>query len=347
MVREMAGSSSASTQLDNGIYHPTQEYRIVMKVSISIITYNHEKFIAKALDSVLMQNVNFEYEIVIGEDCSTDNTRKILMEYQDKHPARIRLLLPEKNRGLIRNFIQTYGTCKGEYIATLDGDDYWTSPKKLQSQVDFLDRHPDFSMCFHPVRYYFNDDRNKQASIYPIISKEIYTLEDLLISNFIPTCGVMFRNNLFGSFPEWFYTLGMEDWPLHVLNAQYGNIGCIDDVMGDYRIHSGSVWSSKNNIYRFLEDIKFYKCIDSYLNFKYHHIIKRELSKYYYELAMLYNNNGDNKMARKYSIRSILINPMGNNISAREKIKLAIKIYNPYFYHFYRKKLHGSAKGKL
>lgn len=318
-----------------------------MKASISIITYNHEKFIGQALDSVLMQDVNFEYEIVIGEDCSTDNTRKILLEYQDKHPAKIHLLLPEKNQGLIRNFVQTYKTCRGEYIATLDGDDYWTSPKKLQSQVDFLDSHPDFSMCFHPVRYYYDDDKNKPGSLYPIISKEISTVEDLLISNFIPTCGVMFRNNLFGCFPEWFYTLGMEDWPLHVLNAQYGKIGCIDHVMGDYRIHSGSVWSSKNKIYKSLEDIKFYKCIDSHLNFKYHHIINRKLSEYYYELAMLYNDSGENKIARKYSIRSILMNPLGKDISGRKKIKLALKLYNPYLYDLFQKVKNGIAKSEL
>ena len=123
----------------------------MMKVSVTIITYNHEKFIRKTLDSVLMQKVNFQYEIVIGEDCSTDNTKKILLEYQNKHPGKIRLLLAENNQGLVRNFMQTYRACKGEYIATLDGDDYWISSRKLQKQVDFLDRHGDFSMCFHPV----------------------------------------------------------------------------------------------------------------------------------------------------------------------------------------------------
>lgn len=318
-----------------------------MKASVSIITYNHEKFIGKALDSVLMQDVNFEYEIVIGEDCSTDNTRRILLEYRDQYPGKIRLLFPEKNQGLIRNFVQTYQSCKGDYIALLDGDDYWTSPNKLQIQVEFLDCHSDFSMCFHPVREFYDNDKSKPGFPYPRNSKEISTLEDLLIYNFIPTCGVMFRNNLFGNFPEWYYTLGMEDWPLHVLNAQYGKIGYIDRVMADYRNHSGSVWSSKNEIYRTMEGIKFYKCIDYHLNYKYHYIINRELSKHYYNLATLYNENGENKIAREYSVRSLLMNPGGKDIPIKNKLKQILKMYNPYLYDLLQKVKHGVVTSKL
>src|SRR3712207_1086613 len=102
-----------------------------MKVSVLMLAYNHEKFIAQALDSALMQQVNFDYEIVIGEDCSTDNTRDILIRYQKEYPHRIRLLLPEKNLGMHDNLIQTFKACRGDYIAFLEGDDYWTSPNKL------------------------------------------------------------------------------------------------------------------------------------------------------------------------------------------------------------------------
>src|SRR4030067_128381 len=117
-----------------------------MKVSVIVITYNHEEFICQSLDSILMQDVNFEYEIVIGEDCSTDKTRDILLDYQKNYPDKIRLILSEKNRGLIANFVQTYKSCSGEYIATIDGDDYWTSSQKLQKQVDFLDNNLDYAM---------------------------------------------------------------------------------------------------------------------------------------------------------------------------------------------------------
>ena len=93
-------------------------------LSVLIITYNHEKFIGKALDSALGQKTNFDYEIVIGEDCSTDKTRQILLEYKKKYPRKVKLVLQEKNVGPNENFIDTYMACTGKYIAMLEGDDY-------------------------------------------------------------------------------------------------------------------------------------------------------------------------------------------------------------------------------
>ena len=90
-----------------------------IKASVLMVTYNHQEFIAQALDSVLMQEVDFEYEIIIGEDCSTDNTRQIVIDYQRKYPDKIRLLLPEVNLGAHENFIATYKACNGKYIALL------------------------------------------------------------------------------------------------------------------------------------------------------------------------------------------------------------------------------------
>ena len=100
------------------------------KVSVRIVTYNHERFIGQAIDSVLMQTVNFPYEIVIGEDCSTDNTRRIVMDYRDRYPDKIRLLLHEQNVGQHANIMRTEAACRGRYMANLDGDDYWTDPCK-------------------------------------------------------------------------------------------------------------------------------------------------------------------------------------------------------------------------
>ncbi|MDQ3815609.1 MAG: glycosyltransferase family 2 protein, partial [Armatimonadota bacterium] len=122
-----------------------------MKVSIVMVTYNHEKYIAQAVESVLMQETNFDYELIIGEDCSQDKTRAIVMDFQRRFPERIRLLLPEKNLGGSgkTNFLQTLAAAQGQYVALLEGDDYWTSPHKLQKQVDFLDSHPECAICFH------------------------------------------------------------------------------------------------------------------------------------------------------------------------------------------------------
>ena len=125
------------------------------KVSVSLLAYNHELFIEQALDSILAQQVNFDYEIVIGEDCSQDNTREIILDYQEKNSDKIRIFLSKKplndRKSGRLNFVRNLEACRGEYIALLDGDDYWTSPYKLQKQVDYLDNHPEFSICFHPV----------------------------------------------------------------------------------------------------------------------------------------------------------------------------------------------------
>ncbi len=116
-----------------------------IKVSVSVITYKHVGYIRKCLDSILMQKVNFKYEIVVGEDCSEDGTREILLEYKEKHPDIFVLLLNEKNMGVSNNSLNVRRHCRGEYTTACEGDDFWVDENKLQKQVDFLDSHPDYS----------------------------------------------------------------------------------------------------------------------------------------------------------------------------------------------------------
>ncbi len=113
-------------------------------VSIGLMTYNHGQFIGKAIESVLMQEVNFPYELVIAEDRSTDDTREIVLAYKKKYPNVIRLLLQDENVGMKKNSNDLRRACWGKYRANLEGDDYWIDPCKLQKQVDFLESHPDF-----------------------------------------------------------------------------------------------------------------------------------------------------------------------------------------------------------
>ena len=134
-------------------------------VSVCMITYNHEKYISQSIDGVLMQKTDFPIELVIGEDCSTDNTRNLCMEYKEKYPDKIKLLLPEKNLGMIQNFNATIQSCAGKYIALCEGDDYWIDPYKLQKQVDFLEANPDFSFVYTDVDIYYEDIKYKQTAI--------------------------------------------------------------------------------------------------------------------------------------------------------------------------------------
>ena len=123
-------------------------------LSIVTITYNHESFIAKTIEGVLMQQVNFPIELIIAEDCSTDGTRAICQRYADEHPELIRLITSESNVGAVKNERRAMLAAKGKYIAFCEGDDYWTDPCKLQKQVDFLESHPDYSVTFHRCKHY-------------------------------------------------------------------------------------------------------------------------------------------------------------------------------------------------
>ena len=118
-------------------------------VSIVCITYNHEPYLRDALDSFLMQKTNFPIEIILAEDCSTDGTRKICEEYATKYPETIKYIYRDQNVGYNENEYEAMSAASGKYIAYCEGDDYWTDPLKLQKQVDFLETHPDYAVCWH------------------------------------------------------------------------------------------------------------------------------------------------------------------------------------------------------
>lgn len=132
-------------------------------VSVVTITYNHAPYIAKCIEGVLMQRVNFPMEFIIADDCSTDGTREICEEYAAKYPDLIHVLSSAGNVGAVENEQRAFWGARGKYIATCEGDDYWTDPLKLQRQVEFLETHPDFSVCFHRFRRYDKDSDTWQG----------------------------------------------------------------------------------------------------------------------------------------------------------------------------------------
>ena len=132
-----------------------------MRVSVLMLAYNQERYIGEAIRSVMLQQTDFPFELVIGNDGSGDRTGAICREWQKRYADRIVLIDRPKNIGLIPNFMQTYPLCKGNYIAICEGDDFWTDKSKLQRQVDFLDTHPDYVLCFHRVINYYADKGTK------------------------------------------------------------------------------------------------------------------------------------------------------------------------------------------
>jgi glycosyltransferase involved in cell wall biosynthesis len=299
-----------------------------MKVSVLIITYNQECFIAQAIESALMQRTNFDYEIVIGEDCSTDDTRRIVVDYQKRYPDKIRLLLPERNLGLLGkiNLIQTLQACHGQYVAILEGDDYWTAQNKLQKQVDVLDAHPDYAICFHNVQAFHEDNRCHAWNLCHQDQKETSNLEDLVATNFIPTCSVMFRNGLVKQFPTWFFDLMMGDWPLHVLNAQHGKIFYIPGVMSAYRIHDGGVWA-QDGVRNISEELRAYHCFDAHLGFKYSRQIERRIKYKARELVSLaYHHYSLGRYKTSRSILKLAFKAYPKMLLERRAQRLALKL---------------------
>ena len=216
-----------------------------VRVSVAMITYNHERYIEQAVRSVLTQKVSFRYEIIIGEDCSTDGTRKILNELQRQHPDRIRVLEHPRNLGMLPNFVATLHACRGEYVALLEGDDYWVDDTKLQQQVDFLDAHPECSIC-HTNAYRVIGDQSPASAeaIHLKPPPQPMSTGHLLNGHMCVTCTMMYRNRLLDEFPDWFTAGYSGDWTLQLLNLRYGVAGYLDQRMGAYRIHPQSNWSS-------------------------------------------------------------------------------------------------------
>ncbi len=317
-------------------------HQIQPKVSVSLLTYNHGPFITQALDSILLQQVNFEYEIVIGEDCSQDNTREIVLSYQKNNPDKIRIFLSKKplNDGKSGrlNFVRNLKACRGEYVALLDGDDYWTAPHKLQKQVDFLDDNPRYAICFHDaIRLYENG--SQRPWLYPGGKKEVYSLADLAAGNFIPTCSTMFRNRLFSEFPGWYYEVSMGDWPLHIINAHYGDVGYIDEVMGVYRVHSRSRWSAKSRVDVLNDTINAAERIKLDLSSKYRKITDASIIRWYLEIIELLSHGKDSQGASVYAkkcLRRLMAHKPAPNSAL---IRLILIGYFPVFYRFLACKL--------
>jgi glycosyltransferase involved in cell wall biosynthesis len=248
-----------------------------------MITYNHEKFIAQAIESVLMQKTDFPFELVIGEDCSTDGTREIVREYSRKYPGIIRTHLRERNIGSKENSRQLFLAPKGKYIAILEGDDYWTSAGKMQIQADLLDAHPETVLCAHRTVWHFEDGAQPD-SVWPSRPAGIYDVEGLLKAGLLNTCSVMFRR-IVDRIPDWIWRLPMGDIPLFALLGQYGNFHLLDETMGVYRIHRGGMWSNLDDLNRLQWLCAMYQAFYENLDPKYRPLIREKLFWSFRDLA--------------------------------------------------------------
>lgn len=222
------------------------------KLSVTCITYNQEKYIRQTLESFLMQKTNFPFEVLIHDDASTDSTADIIRGYEEKYPDIIKPVYQTQNqwsKGINPDTYFNIPRISGEYVAPCDGDDYWTDEYKLQKQVDFLDSHPDFSMCFHLIKIIY-EEAPEMEDIFPEpgrrFNKTVLDFDDLIQRNFIATNSIMYRwqnkingKNINEVIPDKIMPC---DWYTHLLQAKFGKIGFLDEVMGVYRRQPSGVW---------------------------------------------------------------------------------------------------------
>lgn len=222
-------------------------------VSIFMLTYNQEQCITQTIESVLMQKTNFYFQLVIGEDCSTDATRSICEKFARDFGATIKLLpSPEKNIGLIANYMRTIAECDGKYIAICDGDDYWIDELKLQKQVDFLEGNPKYSIVYTAVKRLYADG-TMTAYTYHLNRSEL-DFDDLIFDNFIYSVTVLFRNvqSNESRIPSWISKFPFGDWQTYLWVVKDGSkIHYMSDITAVYRMNIGvlSTFMKKSSVF--------------------------------------------------------------------------------------------------
>ncbi len=268
--------------------HPT--------VSVAMITYNHEKYIEEAINSVLMQQCDFEVELVITNDKSTDTTDAIIRRILNNHKnaSWIKYISREDNLGMMGNYIQTFTETSGKYIAICEGDDFWTDPLKLQRQVDFFKENPETSFVFHAASFLLNSGEigrfngNVNLTKTGIISTATFLENE---SNTYVSASSMLRSDVVSNMPEWFKNAFVGDYPIMFLALEKGKIGYLKENMATYRIASEGSWSNSNLSYNkrlslFKKKIELNNIINEYTGRKYQRYITLSLLPYIFRRVL-------------------------------------------------------------
>lgn len=286
-----------------------------LMVSAIILTYKHEKYIKKAIESILIQDTDFEYELIIADDCSPDNTKKIVTDIIEKHPKayRIKYFSQKKNIGMLANGNFSLNKAEGKYIAFCEGDDYWIDSLKLKKQVNFLEENPGFSCCAHnSIIKYENATNSNLQQFNPINNKNdtLFKKDFLNISKF-HTSSILLRKifieNIINKDP-----LLVRDNPLKINLLQFGPIKILPDVMSIYY----------RNLKGFSENINIERIYKTEIDTA--TALGQNLQGFYFKALFI----------KSHWHRYYLIN--GKNLSLLKKLKLFFKFLIPSFYRFPR-----------
>ncbi len=303
------------------------------KVCIVMLAYNQERYIPEAVDSILMQQTNFQFDIVISDDHSTDKTYEIAANYAERHPEKIRLVRTDHNIGMMKNLRQAVRVCTSEYIAFLEADDFWTNPQKLQKLADALDFHITWSACFHSVTRRHEDGESEEDVIPHINPAEPLSVCDMIRSNSIATCGLMYRRALLPDLPEWFEHIAIADWPMLILLAERGAIGFVNELMAVMRVHKGSSWSLKSLWYRSLHTVMMLQAVDQHLDYRRHSLIVGSIARLIQSAAVNGERHGKSyREARKFFMQILRLSPSKGGMPFLRRTLLVGLMYVPRFF---------------
>lgn len=265
-------------------------------LSICCLAYNHEPFIRQCLDGFVMQKTNFNFEILINDDASTDGTADIIREYEIKYPDIIKPIYQKENQYSkgVPVFINLLSLAQYKYIAVCEGDDYWTDPNKLQKQVDFMEANYDYSVCAHETLV-VNEKTNSAPIFFRDFPsnafkgryKNIYTIEDTFESILYHTSSVLMRNIGFQDL-SFFSNIVSVDNVLTSYCASFGKIYVLDDVMSVYRINQNGITSQPvftNTATWLTQKILLYSKLNDYFECEYSHILNDKIAYYKVEMS--------------------------------------------------------------
>ena len=280
-------------------------------VSICCVTYNHEKYISETIDGFLMQETDFAFEILIHDDCSEDNTQKIILNYVEKYPNIIRTVFQKENqysKGIKRVSSFLFQIANGEYYALCEGDDFWTDSRKLQIQLDAMKQYPNIGISFHPAFEFYDDKGRGKILARHFHANKLVTTSKVILGGgiFCPTASLMFKKEALSDLPEWFYKAPVGDYFMQILGSSHGGALYIDRPMSIYRKgHSGSwtnsffsdsqnfaeQYAAKNQTLKF-ELIETLKAMNAYYDYKYDDEIQQRISIALASLSLIYFKSG-------------------------------------------------------
>ncbi|WP_274475888.1 glycosyltransferase family 2 protein [Mangrovimonas aestuarii] len=247
-----------------------------MLLSVRLMTYNHSDCIIDALKGINKQRTHFPFEVVVGDDFSSDGTLVKIKAFRFNNPnLHVRVLqrrrgdvydIKRQQLGRLYNFTDIIQHCTGRYIALLDGDDYWTDPLKLQKQVDFLESHNHINLCFSNIGMKVGDEVRLHSIKIDFMERGFSYSKLLEYNNFIATASVLFRRPTNLEFPDWFYSLPYGDMGLYKLLANGDSFYGLRDVMAVYRVHDQGMYSGLGRLQSRKIYYQFYRSIFPFLN---------------------------------------------------------------------------------